>query len=127
MSGWLAWSVKRSLQAYVRSSEGEIEVGEGAVLEGDEILFPATDAAVGVDGYRGFVRFHAHDGMLDWFLGSPRIEQDGRLTVARRDGSRFVLATIHGDAVLLAPEGALVFEGFYPVGTVLDPLRVVAE
>jgi hypothetical protein len=125
MSGSLRWGVKQSLHEYAHSSEGTVDVGDGAVLDAGEITFPADDTTDGA--YCGFVRFRAHAGMLDWQLASPRIERDGTtLTVERRDGTRIVFATIRGDEVQLAIDGTLLFESFYPVGAVLDPIRVVA-
>ncbi|WP_100811184.1 MULTISPECIES: HtaA domain-containing protein [unclassified Microbacterium] len=119
----LRWGVKRSLQEYVRSAGGAIEAGDGAVWDDDEALFPADPRIPG--GFRGFVRFRAHEGMLDWTVAEPRFEKDrAELTVRGRDGARIVFATIVGDEARLTVDGALMLGGFYATGTVMDTVSV---
>jgi hypothetical protein len=124
MADALRWGVKQSLREYIRSNGGSIEVGGGALLDGDDVVFPADAAIPG--GYTGFVRFQAHGGMMDWRLAAPRLEDDGtRLTLERRNGSRVVFAALADGEVRLAVDGALLLEGFYPVGSLFDSPTVV--
>lgn len=119
----LRWGVKRSLQEYVRSAGGTTDAGDGAVWDNDEAVFPANPGIPG--GFRGFVRFRAHEGMLDWTVAEPRLEKDrAELTVGGRDGARIVFATIVGDEARLTVDGALMLGGFYAAGTVMDTVSV---
>lgn len=118
----LRWGIKKSLHEYVRSSEGSIETSDGARLDGDEVIFPADDA--GEDAFTGSVRFVAHGGMMDWRLASPHLEGRGTaLSLAGRRGTRVEFATIDGGEARLTVDGAVMLGGFYPAGTVLDPVR----
>ena len=118
----LRWGIKKSLHEYVRSSEGSIEVGDGAWLEGDEVVFPGA----GSDGesFTGYVRFIAHGGMMDWRLADPQFQEGATvISLAGRRGARVDFATID-DGIRLTVDGAVMLGGFYPAGTVLDPLSV---
>lgn len=122
----LRWSVKRSLRAYVAGSGGSVEVDGGAVQDDDVFVFPEDAAEPG--HHRGAVRFLAHDGMLDWRIADPALESEATLlTVARRDGSRIVFATLSEGLPRLTVEGSMLLEGFYPAGTVFDPIDARAE
>lgn len=120
----LRWGIKKSLHEYVRSSEGSVEVDEGAWLDGDEVIFPADDAIEGA--FTGSVRFLAHGGMMDWRLAAPHLENGGSIvTVGGRRGARVPFATIEAGDVRLTLDGAILLGNFYATGTALDPLRVV--
>lgn len=119
----LRWGIKKSLHEYVRSTEGSIEVADGARLDGDEVIFPADDAVQGA--FTGSVRFVAHGGMMDWRLAAPRLEDGGStVTIGGRRGARVQFATADADGVRLTLDGAILLGNFYATGTALDPLRV---
>jgi len=123
MTGALRWGVKQSLHDYVRSSEGTIEAGDGARLDGDDVVFPADGSLEGA--FTGFVRFVAHGGLMDWLIAQPRLDENGtRLTLAGRRGARVPFATIGEEGVRLTVDGSLLLGSFYPPGTALAPLRV---
>lgn len=119
----LRWGIKKSLHEYVRSSEGSVEVDEGAWLDGDEVIFPADDAIEGA--FTGLVRFLAHGGMMDWRLAAPHLENGGSIvTIGARRGARVPFATNEAGDVRLTLDGAILLGNFYATGTALDPLRV---
>ncbi|KAB1646864.1 HtaA domain-containing protein [Pseudoclavibacter endophyticus] len=145
--GELRWVVKASFAAYVRSSEGRIEVSGGAREDDGEYVFPRGVDGVQVDGelprgiakFTGAVRFIAHGGMLDVTIASPELVFQGdvqTLVAANGAGEPIVLATLdvggplERDDVLewigvtptLTSAGSAAFNNVYPAQSDLDPL-----
>lgn len=120
----LIWGVKRSLRDYVADG-GEVMLSAGATASTAGFVFPPS--ARGAAAFDGAVEFSAYGGMLHFVLADPEIDGD-TLTVVGRDGRRVPLGALtptdEGYDTALLPEGAGVFDGMYPAGAPLDPVRL---
>lgn len=148
----LAWGVKGSFVDYVeRWPEASVELapGTGRLPDGGFYFTPDPERPVGARWFRGGVRLRAHGGLLDVSLADPRVEDhgsghvltaetwiDGRWgrvpfaelqwpetpvpeTAGAGPGVHMVTA-----GARLHPEAVPVFDGTYPAGTGLEPVRV---
>lgn len=119
----LAWGVKRSLREYLLQTDGTVETQEGALLVGEEIVFPSDDTGSG--SFHGVARLKAHGGMLDWVIANPSFDaESGVLEVTDKDGQRVRLAQVSEEGTLLLEGGRELFDQMYEVGTELDPIRM---
>lgn len=123
-NGALRWGVKASLREYLRECGGEVRAGEGAHIEGEEVVFPQIPGDPGA--FSGSVHLTAHGGMLDWMIASPRLNLvNGYLEVTDRSGDRVDIAVVQGAETVLLQSGTGVFDGMYPAGSAMDPVRVI--
>lgn len=134
-AGALTWGVKQSLGAYVRDGGGTIVASDGAHESGVGFRFclrsRLPDNAL---AFAGRVEFTAYGGLLHFVLANPVLDPGAMtLSVEDRRGDRVDLARLvdrgwQGGrvqfAATLAPEGAGVFDGMYPLGTGLDPITI---
>jgi hypothetical protein len=130
----LAWGIKPSFLRYVAGVGGEIACEDGAAQAPDGFVFPVADEAADATlSATGSVRIRAHGGLLDVALHDLRLTPtaDGeQLSVAAGAGRR-ILATAPrtpADATGTAPlllhaDAVVLFDGTYPPGTELDPIR----
>jgi len=139
----LLWAVKESFLRYLGTMPGS-QIGLGGVeYAGGEFRFPGTHEG-GLLVFTGAVRFTGHGGLLEVLLAEPVIEfagSDGTLSVIDVDSppadppARITLAHLErqpGDGPLvftsaLADGGVDLFNGVYPPGEPLAPLRIVRD
>lgn len=149
----LSWGIKASFLQYVgRQLGSEASVGGGAgYTSSHEFTFPeSTESTLdlgaerGVLKFDGDVRLRAHGGLLDLWIADPWVELDGPISTlslafgrSPDRGRRTVIASLErhpepvGDdsvvlsfqAVLIEP-GRWMFNDIYPVGQLLDPVRI---
>ncbi|MCW2494487.1 HtaA domain-containing protein [Jatrophihabitans sp.] len=139
----LLWAVKESFLRYLGNMPGsQIGLGGGAeYTESREFRFTGTDQGERF-AFTGAVRFTGHGGMLEVLLVEPVIElsgDTGALTVIDVDNpptdppARVTLAHLERQAAddglvfatQLADAGVALFNGVYPPGEPLAPLRIV--
>jgi hypothetical protein len=137
--------------------DGRRGAGHGATEAGDGVYFFELDDASGYDPalragiikYRGDLRYKGHGGMLFVMVVDPWIEfREAGTVLTAIDAEhwpnrerRIELATLapaaSGEVRLpqgwgqwdarLTPDGVEVFNGVYPVGELLEPVRFSAE
>lgn len=128
----LTWAIKATFISYVIDSGGTVET-EGTVQNEHGFTFAGSDID---DAYTGVVRFSAHGGALAVVIADPQIRRSGDLidiTVAIEGDERIVLAVLEDDettgpgiySARLTKEGSTLFDGIYPTGLQLDPVRVI--
>jgi hypothetical protein len=135
----VAWGIKASFLRYVAGVGGDVLLSDGAVVLGDSFGGGFGFPVVASDGRalstRGEVHFRAHYGLLDVRFREVRlVSADGadHLTLAADGaGRRLTLATAaptpsaatQTDLFQLHADAVVVFDGTYPPGTALDPVR----
>jgi len=148
----LIWGLKQSFRNYVEATGGTIAVGHGAermadgaiafVLNPDGLLELDDEGRLRGQGrFLGDVRFKSHGGMLSIHLSDPIVEVSetgAGLTVAVDEASyRVEIARLDlsamskGDAgeiiipATLSMDGYQLLDSQYPLGTLLDPVRLI--
>ena len=79
----MTWGLRSSFLAYVRSSQGTIDIIAPATVQEEVFEFPGNNTD---DEFLGGVHLSAHEGFLDVLILEPRIEEQDDvtfLTVAR--------------------------------------------
>ncbi|PPL19087.1 HtaA domain-containing protein, partial [Microterricola pindariensis] len=150
-TGELSWGVYGAFRDYITGpiAGGEVALSDGVTAAGTGFLFAQAGGTVdlaagkGSANYSGTLRFTGHHGALDVTMSAPTLRLDSAasatLSVAV-NGKRVDFATVNLAAagtstekgktlfvdapVTLSAAGAVAFQGFYPAGTLIDPITV---
>tara|TARA_R110000868_G_scaffold96110_21_gene264423 strand:- start:1804 stop:2295 length:492 start_codon:yes stop_codon:yes gene_type:complete len=147
----LIWGLKQSFRNYVEATGGVVSTDHGAErtpdgafafasVPGEILTLDDHGKPQGQGQFRGAVQFQGHGGMLSVRLVDPIIEigdAGGVITVTGNEpSSRLEIAKLDltaitvGDAgeilipTTLSMEGSYMLDNHYPLGTVLDPVRL---
>ncbi|AMB60186.1 HtaA domain-containing protein [Microterricola viridarii] len=150
-TGELDWGVYSAFRDYITGpvAGGEITLSDGATAAGSGFQFTQAGGTVdlqagkGSANYNGALRFTGHHGALDVTMSAPTLRLDSATKATLLvivNGTRVEFATVNLAAagtstdkgktlitdapVTLSAAGATAFQGFYPAGTVIDPITV---
>lgn len=139
MTGYLEWSIKLSLLAYVTTAPGGGIDARGVTSERGQFRFPIESVGDGSEyHFSGSVALKAHHGMPITTFAALHLhrlpEGSWMLAMSPDDGPRvdaFALGEpVEGDGSLTFPTVALtsigseMFGGYYGAGEAFDPLTV---
>lgn len=124
MAKALGWVIKPSLVEYLRDAGGEIRGLDGALIDGEVAVFPASPTA---GQFQGTVTLHAHGGMMDWAVVNPRLDDSG-LWIDGDQGAPLLFATVAETGGLsLTEPGARHFGSIYGAGSPMGSLAWVTQ
>lgn len=153
-SGSLDWGVKESFRTYIQDgAQGTVEIGGGATRNADGTFkFPAltVDPLAQVVAFGGTVSFAGHGGLLTVNVSDIRLDISRGMLVADVASKSFGveglvqyndidLTSLSAGGVVadgnaggsalpatLTAAGAPAFAGFYPAGSLMDPVTFAA-